>query len=66
MLEELNHSGYIVIKRTCELSDNTQAVKGDTGSAEITKTECRYAYEYTDGYIYIYAYEAIVLMIMRE
>ena len=34
------------------------------GSAEITKTECRYAYEYTDGYIY--AYEAIVLMIMRE
>jgi len=59
MLEELNHSGYIVIKRTCELCNNTQDVKGDTGSAEKTKIECRYAYEYIDGFIYIYAYEAI-------
>ena len=29
MLEELNHSGYIVIKRICELCNNTQDVKED-------------------------------------
>lgn len=59
MLEELNHSGYIVIKRTCELCNNTQDVNGDNVSAEMKKIECRYAYEYTDGFIYIYAYEDI-------
>jgi hypothetical protein len=54
MLEGRNHSGYIVIKRTCELCNNTQKDIGDTESAEITKIECRYVYEYSDGFICIY------------
>lgn len=33
MLEERNHSGYIVIKRTCELCNNMQKDIGDTESA---------------------------------
>ena len=33
MLEERNHSGYIVINRTCELCNNTQKEIGDTESA---------------------------------
>lgn len=59
MLEEHNHSGYIVIKRKCDLCSKKQAVKEGTKSEENTIIECRYAYEFTDGFLYIYAYEDI-------
>ena len=44
MLEELNHSGYIVIKRK-------------TGKRKTIN--CRYAYEFKDRLLYIYAFEDV-------
>ncbi len=44
MLEELNHSGYIVIKRK-------------TGKRKTIN--CRYAYEFKDGLLFIFAFEDV-------
>lgn len=59
MLKELNHSGYIVIKRKCNSCNHKQELKDNIDSKESTFIECRYAYEYNDGFLYIHAYEDV-------